>query len=138
MKPPETPDDEPLRLAKLRSLGLLDTGQDSRFDRLTRLAQRIFKVPIAMVSLVDEHRQWPKSSAGVHASEASRPSEQRIGKVVRYSLEGIFGWFGGDFGWFGGDVGWVGGDVGWFGGDVGRFEGAECRGSPRRLRRRTH
>jgi diguanylate cyclase (GGDEF)-like protein len=72
LKPPETPDDEPLRLAKLRSLGLLDTGQDSRFDRLTRLAQRIFKVPIAMVSLVDEHRQWSKSSAGVHGSEASR------------------------------------------------------------------
>ncbi|MCP9934545.1 sensor domain-containing diguanylate cyclase [Cyanobium sp. Candia 9D4] len=72
MKPPETPDDEPLRLAKLRSLGLLDTGQDARFDRLTRLAQRIFKVPIAMVSLVDEHRQWSKSTSGLGGSEASR------------------------------------------------------------------
>ncbi|MEA5392378.1 sensor domain-containing diguanylate cyclase [Cyanobium gracile UHCC 0139] len=72
MKPPETPEDEELRLAKLRSLGLLDTGQESRFDRLTRLTQRIFKVPIAMVSLVDEHRQWSKSSVGPNAPEASR------------------------------------------------------------------
>ncbi len=72
MKPPETPEDEKLRLAKLRSLCLLDTGQESRFDRLTRLAQKIFKAPIAMVSLVDEHRQWSKSSAGLNGSEASR------------------------------------------------------------------
>jgi diguanylate cyclase (GGDEF)-like protein len=36
------------------------------------MAQKIFKVPISMVSLVDEHRQWLKSSAGLDASEASR------------------------------------------------------------------
>ena len=72
MKPPETPEDEQLRLAKLRSLCLLDTRQDSRFDRLTRLAQKIFKSSIAMVNLVDEHRQWSKSSAGLDGSEASR------------------------------------------------------------------
>lgn len=72
MKPPETPDDEQLRLAKLHSLCLLDTGKESRFDRLTNLAQKIFKTPIAMVSLVDEHRQWPKSSAGLDASDTPR------------------------------------------------------------------
>ena len=72
MKTPDTPEDEQLRLAKLRSLCLLDTGHDSRFDRLTQLAQKIFKAPIAMVSLVDEHRQWSKSSAGIQCSEASR------------------------------------------------------------------
>jgi diguanylate cyclase (GGDEF)-like protein len=73
LKPPETPDDERLRLAKLRSLRLLDTAQDDpRFDRLTRMARRIFEVPIAMVSLVDEHRQWFKSCAGLDVSETPR------------------------------------------------------------------
>ncbi len=73
LKPPETPDDERLRLAKLRSLQLLDTAQDDpRFDRLTRLAKRVFQVPIAMVSLVDEHRQWFKSCVGLDVSETPR------------------------------------------------------------------
>lgn len=73
MKSPETPDDEGLRLAKLRSLHLLDTAQDDpRFDRLTRMATRIFKVPISMVSLLDENRQWFKSCAGVDVSETPR------------------------------------------------------------------
>jgi diguanylate cyclase (GGDEF)-like protein len=73
LKPPETPDDERLRLAKLRSLRLLDTAQDDpRFDRLTRMARRIFQVPIAMVSLVDEHRQWFKSRVGLDVSETPR------------------------------------------------------------------
>jgi diguanylate cyclase (GGDEF)-like protein len=72
LKPPETPEDEELRLAKLRSLCLLSKGQEDRFDRFTRLAQKIFKAPIAMVSLVDEHRQWSISSAGLNVSEASR------------------------------------------------------------------
>ncbi len=73
MKPPETPDDERLRLAKLRSLRLLDTEQDDpHFDRLTRLARRIFKVPISMVSLLDESRQWFKSCVGFDVSETPR------------------------------------------------------------------
>ncbi|WP_254948991.1 diguanylate cyclase [Cyanobium sp. N.Huapi 1H5] len=73
LKPPETPDDERLRLAKLRSLRLLDTEQDDpHFDRLTRMARHIFKVPIAMVSLLDESRQWFKSCAGFEVSETSR------------------------------------------------------------------
>lgn len=73
MKPPETPDDERLRLAKVRSLRLLDTAQDDpHFDRLTRMARRIFKVPIAMVSLLDENRQWFKSCAGFDVSETPR------------------------------------------------------------------
>lgn len=72
MKPPETPEDEQLRLAKLRSLCLLNAGQETRFDRFTRLAQKIFKAPIAMVSLVDEHRQWSISSEGLNGSEVSR------------------------------------------------------------------
>lgn len=72
MKSPETPEDEKLRLAKLRSLCILDTAKESRFDRLTRIAQRIFKVPISLVSLVDENRQWFKSCVGLNASETPR------------------------------------------------------------------
>ncbi|WP_286190933.1 sensor domain-containing diguanylate cyclase [Synechococcus sp. FACHB-909] len=73
LKPPETPDDERLRLAKLRSLRLLDSAQDDpHFDRLTRMARRIFKVPISMVSLLDESRQWFKSCVGFEVSETPR------------------------------------------------------------------
>jgi len=38
-------------------LGILDTAHEERFDRLTRLAKRLFGTPIALVSLVDKDRQ---------------------------------------------------------------------------------
>ena len=58
MKEPQKPANEIERLATLRSLGLLDTPPEQRFNRITRTAARIFKVPIALVSLVDAERQW--------------------------------------------------------------------------------
>ncbi len=61
MKKPDIPQDEEVRLKTLRSLGVLDTSPEERFDRLTRMAKRMFDVPIAIVSLVDEERQWFKS-----------------------------------------------------------------------------
>lgn len=72
MKKPEIPQNEQFRLKTLRSLDVLDTPPEERFDRLTRLAKRMFGVPIALVSLVDENRQWFKSRIGLDASEASR------------------------------------------------------------------
>lgn len=72
MKKPEIPGDEAQRLASLRSLEILDTDPEARFDRLTRLARSAFGVPIALVSLVDENRQWFKSKAGLEASETPR------------------------------------------------------------------
>lgn len=72
MKSPENPANEQQRLAALRSLKILDTGAEERFDRLARLASRIFDVPIALVSLVDENRQWFKSRVGLEACETSR------------------------------------------------------------------
>jgi diguanylate cyclase (GGDEF)-like protein len=72
LKKPDVPEDEQLRLATLRSLSILDTPQEERFDRLTRMAKRLFDVPIALVSLVDEDRQWFKSCLGVGASETPR------------------------------------------------------------------
>ncbi|MDP1696713.1 MAG: sensor domain-containing diguanylate cyclase [Xanthomonadaceae bacterium] len=72
MKKPDIPQDEHTRLKTLRSLDVLDTLSEERFDRLTRLAKRMFRVPIALVSLVDENRQWFKSCIGLDASETSR------------------------------------------------------------------
>ncbi len=72
MIPPPLPPDEPDRLADLRALGILDTPAEERFDRLTRLAQDLFGVPIALVSLIDEDRQWFKSRQGLDAAETPR------------------------------------------------------------------
>ncbi|MHC5011618.1 MAG: GGDEF domain-containing protein [Planctomycetota bacterium] len=69
---PAIPDDEVQRLRTLRALELLDTPPEERFDRVTRLARRLFDVPIALVSLVDEDRQWFKSRQGLDAEETPR------------------------------------------------------------------
>ena len=72
MIPPDIPKDEASRLDTLRSLGILDTAAEERFDRITRMSKRLFGVPIALVSLVDENRQWFKSCIGLEVSETSR------------------------------------------------------------------
>lgn len=72
MKTPDIPPDEDARLAELRSLNVLDTIAEERFDRLTRMAKRLFGVDVALVSLVDENRQWFKSCAGMELSETPR------------------------------------------------------------------
>jgi GAF domain-containing protein len=65
METPPVPPEEPERLAALEALRLLDTAAEPRFDRFTRIAQRHFQVPIALVSLVDMERQWFKSRLGL-------------------------------------------------------------------------
>lgn len=72
MKKPDTPQNEESRLKALRSLNVLDTPSEERFDRLTRLAKRLFDVPIALVSLIDENRQWFKSYVGLEVRETPR------------------------------------------------------------------
>jgi len=72
MKPPEIPENEPERLHALRTLKILDTSHEERFDRVTRMAKRMFGVPISLVSLIDEDRQWFKSAQGIEVSETSR------------------------------------------------------------------
>jgi diguanylate cyclase (GGDEF)-like protein len=72
MKAPEYPKNEDIRLAALRSLDILDTEPEERFDRLTRIAKRLFKVPIALVSFVDINRQWFKSCQGLEVKEMPR------------------------------------------------------------------
>ncbi|MEM9531693.1 MAG: sensor domain-containing diguanylate cyclase [Pseudomonadota bacterium] len=56
----------------LRALNILDTPSDESFDRVTRLAQRLFNVDISLVSLVDTNRQWFKSKQGLSACETPR------------------------------------------------------------------
>lgn len=63
--------DEKIRLAELHALDILDTPPEERFDRYTRLVSQIFDVPTAFISLIDEDRQWFKSSVGMEASETS-------------------------------------------------------------------
>jgi len=66
------PKNETQRLNTLRGFGILDTHPEDRFDDLTRLAAIICGTPIALISLVDEHRQWFKSKIGLEARETSR------------------------------------------------------------------
>ncbi len=68
----DLPSNEVPRLAALRGLQILDTPPEERFDRITRLAAAHFDVPFALISLVDENRQWFKSTCGIEASESPR------------------------------------------------------------------
>ena len=61
------------RLAALRGLQLLDTAPEERFDRITRTAQRLFGVPVVLISLLDRNRQWFKSSQGWNYGDLQRP-----------------------------------------------------------------
>jgi GAF domain-containing protein len=72
MKEPKYPSDEDKRLTKLKSLNILDTLPEERFDRITRIAKRLFDVPIVLVSLIDEDRQWFKSCIGLDVSQTGR------------------------------------------------------------------
>ncbi len=69
---PKIPENEAERLHALRTLEILDTSHEERFDRVTRMARRMFGVPISLVSLVDQDRQWFKSKQGLEATETSR------------------------------------------------------------------
>ena len=72
MQAPDFPADELARLETLRGLRLLDGASEERFDRVTRLAKRLFNVSIALVSLVDSDRQWFKSAQGLQVPETAR------------------------------------------------------------------
>ena len=69
------PPTEELRVATLKNTGLLDTGFEERFDRITRLAKAMYNVPIALVSLVDENRQWFKACCGLPPNVRETPRD---------------------------------------------------------------
>ncbi|WOI54327.1 sensor histidine kinase [Parvularcula sp. LCG005] len=63
---------EDQRLAALRRTGLLDTPHEETFDRYTRVAAALCDAPVALISLVDECRQWFKAAVGTDVAETPR------------------------------------------------------------------
>jgi len=66
------PPDESERLAALREYEILDTPPEQVFDDLTWLASFICQTPMALVTLIDRHRQWFKARVGFDVAESSR------------------------------------------------------------------
>jgi GAF domain-containing protein len=66
------PPNEQARLAAVQRYNILDTPPDHAFDHITALAAHFFKVPIAIVSIVDKNRIWFKSHYGVDVEQIDR------------------------------------------------------------------
>ncbi|PTE10212.1 sensor domain-containing diguanylate cyclase [Mesorhizobium helmanticense] len=63
---------EAARLQALDRFDILDTPREASFDRITRLIRTVLDVPIAIVSVIDRHRQWYKACEGLSTGEAER------------------------------------------------------------------
>ena len=70
--PMPIPINEAARLAALQKYAILDSEPEQAFDDLTLLASYVCETPVALISLVDEDRQWFKSRVGVSITETSR------------------------------------------------------------------
>ena len=68
----ELPVNEVERMRMLRLYRILDSGAEKAFDELTQLASAICETPIALITLVDEHRQWFKSRVGLNVPQTAR------------------------------------------------------------------
>jgi PAS domain S-box-containing protein len=79
---------DPQRLAALQQTGLLDSPCEEAFDRLTRLASRLLNAPVALVCLLDEHRQFFKSAWGLPEPWASRRETPLSHSVCQHALAG--------------------------------------------------
>lgn len=69
---PTIPKNEADRLRDLERYDVVDTAPEENFDRITRMASNVLGTPIALVSLIDEKRQWFKSRVGLEATETPR------------------------------------------------------------------
>ncbi|MBZ6384434.1 MULTISPECIES: sensor domain-containing diguanylate cyclase [Pantoea] len=72
MKFPGIPENEEERLKSVYMIDLLDTRDDERFERLTRIGQKLFQVPIAAINLLDRDRQWTLACQGLSGREMKR------------------------------------------------------------------
>jgi len=70
--PASKPTNEAERLRRLEAYRVLDTASEDAFDAIVAEAARICGTPIALVSLVDRHRQWFKAKVGLDAAETPR------------------------------------------------------------------
>jgi GAF domain-containing protein len=77
MLPAPIPPNEDKRLSELEGLNLLDTATGADFDQVTERLTKLFKVPMALVSLIDKDRQWFKSHAGLPVDLAEARSTSR-------------------------------------------------------------
>ena len=66
------PHNEKARLRALHNYDILDSLNEPEFDRITELASIICDVPISLITLIDEKRQWFKSAKGIAGTETSR------------------------------------------------------------------
>ncbi|MDB6001857.1 MAG: putative sensor protein [Rhizobacter sp.] len=87
MKPAPIPANDAERLDALRRLLILDTPPEERFDRIVNFAAEEFDMPMAQLSLVDEHRQWFKARVGMSLCQTAR-AESFCGHVVELT-EGL-------------------------------------------------
>ena len=74
------------RLSALRRTGLLDSPPEETFDRFTRLASRLFKTPVALVSLVDADRQFFKSAVGLPEPWQTRRETPLTHSFCKYAI----------------------------------------------------
>ena len=69
---PLIPPDEAERLIELRLSGAVDGAPEERFDKISRMAQKVFDVPFAGMSFIEGDRQWFKSRQGLPVADSSR------------------------------------------------------------------
>ncbi len=72
MTKPPILENEQQRLVALKSYNILDTASDEDFDELASMASAICETPIALISLVDDNRQWFKSNIGLSSKETPK------------------------------------------------------------------
>src|ERR1051326_526656 len=66
------PENDDARIASLRQMTLLSTPREADFDRITRIASKLFNTEIALITLIDRDRQWFKSRIGLDVVETPR------------------------------------------------------------------
>ena len=77
---------DPERLTALAATGLTDSAPEAAFNRFTQLAARLLGVDVALISLVDDHRQFFKSSLGLAEPWASRRETPLTYSFCQYTV----------------------------------------------------